>query len=65
MKHMDIESMMYHMKPDSDDMWVLKCEHIFHEQQSGNYSFIVVENKRKNVKTDRFEELKCDTFVRE
>ena len=65
MKHMDIESMMYHMKPDSEDMWQLKCEHIFHEQQSGNYSFIVIENKKKNVKTDSLEELKVDSYVRE
>ena len=65
MKYLDIESMLYHVEDQKTDMWELKREQLLYEQQNGNYSFIVIENKRKNVKLDSFKELELDTYVRE
>jgi hypothetical protein len=63
---MDIESMLYLMKPNIDTMWEYKQELILHEQRCGNYSFIVIENKKKNIRQNEcFEELKPDLPVRE
>ena len=66
MKRMDLVSMTYLIKPDTTDIWELKNEAIFHEQQCGNYSFIVIKNKKKSYKkNEMYEELTRDFYVRE
>lgn len=48
------------------DIWSLKQEQVLYEQQMGKYSFIVIENRKKEIVTAlNTDGLKYDSYINE
>jgi len=66
MKGIDIKPSFYVLQTEEIDIWSFKQEHVLHEQQMGKYSFIVIENRKKDIiMSFEADELSHDSYINE